>query len=241
MKINVIFCSSCCDELDFSSKTTVVIDVLRASTVIATAINNGVREIIPVGSIDFAVKISGNSPSKQTLLAGERNTNIIDGFNLGNSPFEYSREVVEGKSIVYFTSNGTKAIVKAKYSDKLFVVGFVNISAVANAIKDESSIEILCSGSSGSFCIEDTVCAGLLIEKLFGLIDEIELTDSAKSSKILYEKYRENIHEMLVNSDHGKLLIQNGYEQDVKFCSLVDEFSVVPVFNNGILKNNFNS
>lgn len=241
MKINVIFSNLNCDELDFSGKTTVVIDVLRASTVIAAAIKNGAREIIPVNSIDFAMKISGNSPDRLTLLAGERNTKIIDGFNLGNSPLEYSEEVVKGKSIVYFTSNGTKAIVKSKYSNKVLVAAFVNISAVSNALKNEEAVQILCSGSNGAFCLEDAVCAGMMIDKLSGLVNQTELSDSANSSKILYEKFKDNIYNMLANSDHGKLLIKNGFENDIKFCSLVDKFDVVPHYFNGVLKNHTES
>ena len=113
MKINTLLSPLNVDELYFTNKTTIVIDVLRASTTIITALANGAKEIIPVNSIEFAVKVSGDTFSSLTLLGGERNTKKIDGFALGNSPLEYTEEIVKGKSIVFFTTNGTKAIVKA--------------------------------------------------------------------------------------------------------------------------------
>jgi len=237
MKIHVLFSAAYCDELNFSGKNTIVIDVLRATTVIATALSNGAREIIPVGSIDFAMKISGNSSDRQTLLCGERNTKMIDGFNLGNSPFEYSKEIVEGKSIVLYTSNGTKSVVKAKYSDNLFTAAFVNLSSVVEAVKDYDEIQILCSGSSGPFCIEDTVCAGNIISELSKIKNQPELTDAGLASLLLYERHENNILAMLKNSEHGKLLIENGFGKDIEFCSQVNLFQVAPKLSNGVLKN----
>ena len=109
MKCNVIISPSFLDELYYAGKTIVVIDVLRASNTIITALNNGAKEIVPVASIEFAVKVSGGMFGGQTLLGGERNTKKIDGFALGNSPGEYSKEIIYGKSIVFFTTNGFKS------------------------------------------------------------------------------------------------------------------------------------
>src|SRR4030065_1751418 len=131
MKINVLFSPLGADELSFTGRTTVVIDVLRASSTIVAALSNGAREVVPVATVEFAVKVSGGMFGGQTLLGGERNTKKIEGFALGNSPFEYSKEIVEGKSIVFYTTNGTKSIVKAKYSENLYICSFLNISAVA--------------------------------------------------------------------------------------------------------------
>ena len=110
MKTHTLLLPANADELFFTKKNTVVIDVLRATTTIVTALNNGAKEIIPVNSIEFAMKVSGNTFSGHTLLGGERNTKKIEGFALGNSPLEYSPEIVNGKSIVLFTTNGSKAI-----------------------------------------------------------------------------------------------------------------------------------
>ena len=101
MKLDVLFSPVQADELFFTGKTTVVIDVLRASSTIITALTNGAKEIVPVGTVEFAVKVSGGIFGGQTLLGGERNTKKIEGFALGNSPSEYTTEIVYGKSIVF--------------------------------------------------------------------------------------------------------------------------------------------
>ena len=115
MKLNVLFSPVNADELYFANTTTVVIDVLRGSSSIITALTNGAKEVIPVATVDFAVKLSGGMFGGQTILGGERNTKMIDGFAVGNSPYEYSKDVVEKKYIVFYSTNGSKAIVKAKY------------------------------------------------------------------------------------------------------------------------------
>lgn len=237
MKLNVFLSPVIIDELYFTGKTTVVIDVLRATSTIITAINNGAKEIVPVASVEFAVKVSGGMFGGQTLLGGERNTKKIEGFALGNSPFEYSKEVVDGKSIVFYTTNGTKAIAKAKYSEYLFGCAFLNISAVSNhLISLNTDVEIICSGRNNYFSLEDTVCAGMMISKLQTHIKDLELNDSAKASIVLYEKYGNDILSMLKNSDHGKILLENGFEADLEYCSKIDLFNIIPYYSNGVLK-----
>ena len=105
MRVNVLFSPVITDELFFTGKTVVVIDVLRASTTIVAALQNGAREIVPVANVEFGVKISGGMFGGQTLLGGERNTRKVEGFALGNSPLEYTREVVSGKTIILYTTN----------------------------------------------------------------------------------------------------------------------------------------
>lgn len=237
MKINVLLSPLNVDELYFTGKTTVVIDVLRASTVITHALDNGAREIIPVGTIEFAMKVSGNAFGGQTLLGGERNTKIIEGFHLGNSPSDYTSETVEGKSVILFTTNGSKAIVKAKFSENLFILSFNNLSAVAELLsKKGNDVEILCAGSNGMFCIEDTVCAGKLIDEMLNNDNGIELTDAAKASRVLYESFDSDIKKMLASCEHGKKLIENGFESDIDECSQINSHPVVPAFDSLVLK-----
>lgn len=236
-KINVMLTPVGVEELYFSSKTTAVIDVLRASSTIVTAINNGAREIIPVGSIEFAVKVSGGMFGGQTLLGGERNTKKVDGFNLGNSPFEYTPEVISGKTVVLYTTNGTKAIVKAKFSANMVIASFLNISAVAaKLIEFNMPVEILCSGRNNEFSLEDTVCAGRLIEEMLKIKPDCQLTDSAVAASTLYNIYKNDIAGMMKSSEHGKILCENGFEKDIDFCSSIDTTGVVPVFKNNSIK-----
>ena len=237
MKINVHYSNQHLDELYFTGKTTVVIDVLRASTVIVTALANGAKEVIPVSTVDFAMKVSGNAFSGQTLLCGERNTKKIEGFVLGNSPLEFSHEVVNGKSIIHYTTNGSKAVVKAKFSENLFVACFHNLPAVAkHLVALNKDVEILCAGSNGNFNLEDTVCAGKLVSEILLLNEEAEIGDSGKAAMILLKSLGKNLLKMMKEAEHGKLLIENGFGADLKVCAEYGVTEVIPYFISGSLK-----
>lgn len=237
MKINVHFSNLHFDELYFTGKTTVVIDVLRASTVIVTALSNGAREIIPVGTVDFAMKLTGNAFSGQTLLCGERNTKKIEGFVLGNSPLEYTAESVNGKSIIHYTTNGSKSIVKAKFSENLFVACFNNLPAIAkHLVSLDKDVEIVCAGANGSFNMEDSVCAGKLTSEISLLNAEAELSDAAKASTVLSKSFGKSLLKMLKETEHGKLLIENGFASDIKQCAQYGTTEVIPYFVSGTLK-----
>jgi len=238
MKINVVLSPANVDELHFSGKITVVVDVLRATTTIVTALMNGAKEIVPVSSVEFAMKASSNMFGGQTLICGERNTKKIDGFNLGNSPFEFTQEVIGGKSLVFFTTNGTKAIVKAKYSDEVLIASFLNLSAVAKYLAElNKPFEILCSGRNNSFCLEDTVFAGKLISEISTLVQDVELTDAGLASVSIAKTFGKNLKKMFAEAEHGKILIENGFEEDLKFCAKLNVTDSIPVFASGVIKN----
>jgi len=224
------------DELYFTNKTTVVIDVLRATTTIVTALQNGAKEIIPVSSIEFAMKVSGDTFSGQTLLAGERNTKKIDGFSLGNSPLEYKPEIINGKSIVFFTTNGSKAIVKAKYSSELLISCFLNTKSIANQVSKNSEVIILCSGNNGLFSLEDSVCAGDLIYELKTLIDDVKLDDASKTCLFLYKKNKKRLKKMLMETEHGMKLYDQGFKKDIVFASQKSIFNCIPIYDTGSIK-----
>ena len=134
MRLDVSFNAAQLDELQLRDKNVVVIDVLRASTTVAVALANGAREIIPVSTIESAVKISGSLFGEVTLRGGERNGKMIEGFNLGNSPAEYTEGTVRGKSIIFCTTNGSVAMFKSRFARRLLVGSFVNLSAVVEAM-----------------------------------------------------------------------------------------------------------
>lgn len=237
MKLNILFSPIVADELYFTGKTTVVIDVLRASSTIVAALKNGAKEIVPVATIEFAVKVSGGMFGGQTLLGGERNTKKIEGFALGNSPLEYEEKVVNGKSIVFYTTNGTKALAKAKFSENLFVCSFLNLSAVAkHLVSLNNNVEIICAGRNNFFSLEDTVCAGKLAAEIISLKPEVELNDSVAAALALNEKYGHDLLTMLKQSDHGKLLTENGFEEDINYCSQLNVVDVIPCYFNGVIK-----
>jgi len=237
MKINVLFTYVSADDLSFTGRTSVVIDVLRASSTIVNALQNDAKEIIPVSTVEFAVKVSGGMFSGQTLLGGERNTKKVEGFALGNSPLEYLQELIAGKTIILYTTNGSKAIVKAKFSQTLLICSFLNISAIANYLVElNEDFEIVCSGKGSVFSMEDTVCAGKLISEIMKIHDDIELSDSARASLALNKNFGKSILKMLKETEHGKLLIENGFEEDLKFCSKLNYSNVVPYFSGNVIK-----
>ncbi|MDD8019479.1 MAG: 2-phosphosulfolactate phosphatase [Bacteroidota bacterium] len=237
MKIEVFFSPSQIDDLFLRDKNVVVIDVLRASSTVIAALNNGAREIIPVNTIESAVKVSGNLFGDVVLRGGERNGKIIEGFNLGNSPFEYTEEAVKGKSIILCTSNGSPAMWKARYAKNLLIAGFVNVSAVVERIKEiKDDIYILCAGKLTQFCIEDAVSAGMIIKQLMDDDQEFEFNDSGVAAFALYKNASKSLVKMAKASDHGKYLMEIGFEKDLEFCTSVDMFDAVPELVGNVLK-----
>ena len=234
MKIDLSFSAGQFDDLQLRDKNVVVIDVLRASSTITIALNNGAREIIPVASIESAVKISGSLFGEVTLRGGERNGKTIEGFNLGNSPLEYSEAAVKGKSIIYCTTNGSVAMAKSRYARTLVVGSFLNLTTVVDFILEENKdFLIICAGrinSIGYFSMEDAVCAGMMIQKLMKIESvELNLSDSAKAAHALYKSFGRSVLKMLKTSEHGKYLIEIGFADDLKICAAVDSVPVLPV------------
>jgi len=241
MRIDVTFSADQLDELQLRDKNIVVIDVLRSSTTVVVALHNGAREIIPVASIESAVKISGSLFGEVTLRGGERNGKMIDGFNLGNSPKEYSFSNVNGKSIIFCTTNGSVAMHKSRYARNLAIGSFVNISAVVDYMTDvNNDFLIICSGkvgSIGNFSLEDAVCAGMVVNRLQEKKSvEIAMSDSARASLLLYKNLGRSLPKLLKSCDHGQYLAEIGFGDDLKICSAVDSVPVLPVLSGTVIK-----
>lgn len=240
IRVRVYFSPSHIDELLLRDKTVVVIDVLRASTTITYAMAAGAREIIPVASVDQAMKIVGNLFSTSTILCGERGGKRIEGFKLGNSPAEYTKEAVEGKSLILTTTNGAVALTRSKYARHCYVAGFVNLSASVNALLalqdlEETGLTIVCSGREDDFSLEDATCAGMLVDHL-SKQREIELTDSARTVLSIAKEYGSDILGTLQQSDHGKYLTSIGFADDIVTSSQVDSVPIVPVMEQTVIK-----
>lgn len=241
MKIDLSFNAGQFDELQLREKNVIVLDVLRASSTITVALNNGAREIIPVASIESAVKISGSLFGEVTLRGGERNGKTIEGFNLGNSPLEYSETAVKGKSIIYCTTNGSVAMAKSRYARTLAVGSFINLTATTDFIRNENKdFLFICAGranSIGNFSLEDVVCAGMMIQSLLKADSlEVELSDSAKAAHALSKSFGRSILKMLKTSEHGKYLVEIGFAEDLKICAQVDSVPVLPILTGTVIK-----
>jgi len=239
LKINVFFSHHDVDtELDLKDKNVVVIDVLRTTTTMITGLANGAKEVIPTESI-AAAGIIGRNSQEQALLCGEKNAKVIEGFNLGNSIREYSEENVKGKSLIFCSTNGTPALIKSKFSHICVILGFINMSRVVQYMNElGADFIILCAGKTEEFSLEDTVCAGMLIDMLTGdnSSHEFELSDSALGAAKMYTAYKKDLLKMMRDSEHGRFLVSLGFEQDLVDSAKVNLYNILPVLRNGVIK-----
>jgi 2-phosphosulfolactate phosphatase len=151
---------------ELAGGTAVVIDVLRAAATIAYALDAGAKEVIPCLEVADALAAAERFPAEQVVLGGEREGLPIEGFQLGNSPEEYTRESVGGKTLIFTTTNGTRAMNHARQADEVFVAAFVNARAVVRRLFDRERVHILCAGTDGKISQDDVLLAGLLVERL---------------------------------------------------------------------------
>jgi 2-phosphosulfolactate phosphatase len=238
MRVEALFTPAQTDEMGLRGKTVVMIDVLRASTTITTALRNGAKEVIPVSTVESAVKLSGNLFGDVILLGGERNGKMIEGFHLGNSPAEYTEERVKGKSIIFSSTNGSQAMVRARYAHDMLVAGFVNLSAVADFLRGAGrDVFIVCAGTNGMFSMEDAVCAGGIVQKLSEDSRlRLDLSDGAQAALTLHKAFGKGIPRMVRSTEHGRYLAEIGFEADLAACAAVDSVPVLPHLAGSVVK-----
>ncbi len=216
-------------------KVFVVIDVLRATTTIIEALSNGCTDVIPVVTVDEAFDLAKRLPREETLIGGERGGLKVKGFDLGNSPSEYTRDVVCGKRVVLTTTNGTKALRSVAGCENVLVAGFTNAHAVVQRCLAMNANPVMVpAGGKGKFSLEDVVCGGMMMDLLKR--GGVALTDAARASCILYKAFAHDLLEMARNSEHGGKLIQLGLEEDLAFCVQTDISSSVPSFREGSVR-----
>jgi len=248
-RINAHFLPELTSPAELSDSAVVVIDVLRATTTIAEALANGARRVIPCLEVDEARRRAAELPVGEVLLGGERDGQRIDGFDLGNSPCEYTRDAVAGRTIVFTTTNGTKALESCRKARRVLLGAFVNRTAVAAALDDEDVIELLCAGTNGQITREDVLFAGALAAQCIDrrcdrdeerpwLNDEAQLAfdawralwfDVAKPLDRTHEQ--ELIAEALTDSWGGRNLVRLSLEDDVLHAADLDRLPIVPEWN----------
>jgi 2-phosphosulfolactate phosphatase len=206
-----------------------VVDVLRASTTIVAALTNGCAAIVPVADPDEARRRHATFPPGSALIAGERRGEPLAGFDLGNSPLEYTEDRVGGRTVILTTSNGTRALVAARRAADVAVAGLVNLSAAAAwAAKTGRDVAILCAGERGAVSLEDHVCAGLLVARLAGDDGGVTLSETARAARALAARYRDDIARLAVDSSWARHLASRGRGADVAACLAVDTSTLVP-------------
>ena len=228
MKADVYFAAAEVDPQSLAEKAVVVIDVLRATTTIVEALACGARSILPTTSAEEAVRLAASLGREDTLLCGERKGAQIEGFDLGNSPDEFTSERVMGKRLVMTTTNGTVAFSRAHEAERILACAFTNLGAVADAVRREETLVVLCAGRQGRFSLEDAVCAGHLLLRLgAGPEGEVELNDAGRAVVALAEAITPN-PAFLANTDGGTALADIGLEGDLEACGQLDRHEIVP-------------
>ena len=221
-----------------SGRVIVVIDVLRATSVMVHAMSRGASEIIPLATVEEAFRMARAFPREFVILGGERENKEIPGFDLGNSPKEYAEERVKGKKLILTTTNGTRAFHAVSSGKEILAGSFLNIGAIAQrCLELNKNIFIFPSGDEGNFSLEDTLCGGMLIDLVTKKEkNEISLTDAAHCAQILYQRFKDNLLQAFHLSHHGKELINRGFEDDLAYCAQIDITNIVPEFKDGVIK-----
>lgn len=237
MDIEVFLTSSNVEEEDVRGRTVVVIDVLRACSSIVTALNNGARAVMPVLDMAQAGRIAANLDPDVYRLGGERGGEKIDGYHLGNSPLEYTEDEVKGRDVILNTTNGTKALSRARAAKHLLAGSFLNASRVVEFIEHHADrdVAIICAGRQNRLSLEDTLCAGLLIDRLWADDEPEFVSDAAHASLTLYRADRNRLRDTIVRCNHAQNLIDLGYADDIEYCLRVDAIPVLPYYRDNRL------
>jgi 2-phosphosulfolactate phosphatase len=220
---------------DISSSVVVIIDVLRATSTIATALFNGAKEIIPVDSVDECIRIG---KQMNAITAGERDGKVAEGLQYGNSPFEYPESFISGKTLVLTTTNGTKLLhmALAKGANEIITGTFANIDAVSEyLVKTGKPVLLACAAWKDRVNIEDTLFAGAVVEKLK---DHFDINcDGSKMALGLYKEAQKDLYEFMKTNQatHFQRLTNFGLEKDIKHCLTNNTAPVLPIYQQGKL------
>ncbi len=238
------FLPTLADPLAISGCDVVVTDVLRASTTIISALANGAGRILPVPEIQAGIELKIQL-GPDAILGGERKGVIIPGYDQGNSPREYTRELVGGDSgrshpvggprpIVLCTSNGTVAMESCRTANRVLIGAFVNLAAIAAALRNSPRVTVVCAGTDRRITSEDILLAGALAERLGHSMESATLDDSARVALGWWQAAREQmaggttLAAILGGSAGGRNLLKLNYDEDVRFCAQIDSLPVIP-------------
>lgn len=220
------------DNYSLNNKIIVIVDILRATTIITTLFHNGLDKLIPVKSLEEAEKYK----KEGYLIAAERNGKKVDFADFGNSPFEFTPDKINNKTLVYSTTNGTNTINLVKDAEQVIIASFLNFTAVIDyLISKRKDVLILCSGWMQDFCTEDFLFAGALSEKLLSTGNFSYESDQVQSAVDLWNVAKEDLPEYIKNLFQYKRLIQFGFKDIVEYCFKFDITEALPVLKEGYI------
>lgn len=234
MRIDVVFGSTTATPALITGRVVGVIDVLRASTSIAVALGNGARNIVPLESADEVITRAKQFDKGEVRLAGERKMLMVPGFDLGNSPGEFTREAVEGKTVLLTTTNGTAALVGLQTARDVVVASYVNLEAVSvllrTAARAGTDITLICAGRDKLFSLEDAACAGRYVRAIATRLSQVEIGDGAFAATVIDSKYGDRLDQLFADSEAGQALVGAGFAKDLEDCAKIDSCPVIPIF-----------
>ena len=228
------------DRIEPGTDAVAVIDVLRATTVMTTALEAGARELFTCADVAQARTLA-DSMAVRPLLCGERECRPIAGFDLGNSPSDYTPQRVGDRSLVLSTTNGTRALMSVRQAPEIFAASFANLSAVARLLSRHDCVHLVCAGTDRTITAEDILLAGAILTEL----DRIQATTFTNDSCRLALRYWQSLTHGLSGADHltavetrvgeelltslgGRNLVAAGYESDIADCARIDRTAIVP-------------
>jgi 2-phosphosulfolactate phosphatase len=234
MRIDVLFGPGNAVPALVHGRVVAVIDVLRASTTIATALANGAKTVIPLESPDEVIIRARQFERSEVRLAGERKMLPMPGFDLGNSPQEFTREAVSGKTVLLTTTNGTSTLLCIQGARDVVVASYVNFSAVSallrTAARGGTDVALVCAGRDKQFALEDAACAGRYASAIADEMDCVEMGDGAAACIALDGRYGDRLAELFAEAEHGRALAAAGFTADLERCAAIDSAPVIPIY-----------
>ncbi len=234
MRVDVFFTAREVTPGDVAGRVVAVIDVLRASTCIATALANGARAVFPGETADAVISRAKQFDRREVRLAGERRMRKIEGFDLGNSPLEFTRDAVEGRTVLMSTTNGTTAFAVTQGAREVYAASYVNftpmVDVLRRGLRSGSDVSIVCAGQDGQFALEDAACAGRLAQHATRRLSGVTVNDAALAAGQVHRKYGGDVWGLFETSRHGQALAEAGFAADLVACATVDAHPVVPVY-----------
>lgn len=238
MKVQTFFSPAEVDPSAATDATAVVIDVIRATSTMVEALASGARAIYPTLSTEEAMRLANSMGREDTLLCGERKGLKIEGFDLGNSPREFTPERVGGKRLVMTTTNGTRAFLAAQGARRVLALSFLNLSAVARAVADVERLMVVCAGKEDRFSMDDVLCAGVFLREVLG--DDApgewdRMNDQSRAAHSLAHAHTPDESFLRVTAA-GAALVEVGLGEDLSVCALRDRHDFVPEMHDRMIQ-----
>ena len=235
MRLDVFLAPSELTPTALDGRVVAVIDVLRATTTIAAALHAGARTVIPFVETEDAVRTARQYERGEVTLAGERHMVAIPGFDLGNSPLEFTTERIGRQTVLLTTTNGTRALLASEDAKTVYVAGYANFSVTLArlqvALDTGHDVAIVCASREGQPSLEDSACAGRFAQVLRAANAELTVNDSAQMCELLAATFGDDIVRLFGAAEHGRALHTAGFDADLEACAAIDRYPVVAEYS----------